>query len=481
MSGTERIVEFPYKDLSDKRELLNSLNIRHRNPEDVVLQGCNNPTRCGVCLPNAVFALIISSNLLMAEIRNMETKDSVFIRNFMHNVKRDPYIENRRPLLPLITAGDLLRDKFMTTKERRFSPPTTFGFAGEYYLLKSYLETVCLNRRSRPIPSGDIVESCCHEIREQKVMGFPYKAWERILKDLFHPRQSTEEIFKFQGLEATYYNEIDFLSIFWLEDHESILNYNRLPLNFLHMMDRSVTQQLRNYMENNNLEPKHIAINSETLLTKELHPLTYQNFFECLEQLNGNTRQVNRFFCENLEIVYDRRGEKLPLNFNQTNLEHIFHYEARELLYRVTGITFVSIDVEENRVNVDLMLGRHRLRVINLDKAEIRQCEANMFSNLMDYLTIVKRRLDLVALARTLENDLRDFMQNICFYQHENFPIPFDPSMVPCHFFSVTRKDNHWIILNDDIVINIEDEQVFWSVFKFEHVVSILLERTEKP
>ncbi|KAI3384325.1 hypothetical protein SNEBB_002495 [Seison nebaliae] len=402
----------------------------------------------------------------------------------MHNVQRDPYIEHRRPLLPLITAGDLLRDKFMTTKESRFSQPTIFGFAGEYYLLKSYLETVCLNQRTRPIPPGDIVDSCCHEIREQKVIGFPYEAWERILKDLFHPRQLTNEIFQFQefeNLEATYFNEINFLSIFWLEDDESILNYNRLRQDFLHMMDRPVTQQLRNYMEENNLVPNHIAVNSQVLYTKELHPLTYQNFFECLEQLNGNSRHVNRFVCPDQKIVYDRRGEKLPLNFNQANLEHSFEYEDREIFYKVTGITFVSLGVEYNIENVNFILTRNRLRLINFDNAEIRQCEANMFNNLMDYLTIVRRRLDLVALAQRLENDLRDFMQNICFYQQESFRTPFEDHDVSCHYFTVTRKNNKWIILNDDIVIDIEDEQVFWSVFKFEHVVSILLDKIEEP
>ncbi|KAI3384324.1 hypothetical protein SNEBB_002494 [Seison nebaliae] len=477
MNRVRRILEFPYGDLIDKTLLLENLNIRHRNPEDLVLQGYNNP--CGVCLTNAVFALIVSSNLLMAEVRTMETKDSEFIRNCMDNFQLDRYVQNAQPLLPPITAGDLLRDKFIPTSEGRINVPTVFGLAGEYYLLKGYLQRICLNRRDRLIPPGNRVESCYDEIQREKVATYPYQAWEPILKDLFHPRQFTQEEFRFnERQKATYFNQIDFLSLFWLEDHESILNYNRLPLDFLHMMNHPITHQLRNYMGENNLVPKHIAVNSETLPTKELHPLTYQNFFECLEQLNNNPHHAIQLVCPDLEIVYDRRGEKLPLNFNQANLEQSFIYEDRELVYKVTGITFVTLDVEENLINVDLMLKRHRLRVINFDNAEIRQCEANMFNNLMDYLTIVRQRLDLVALAQRLENDLRDFMQNICFYQQENFPIPIGRGRIACHFFTVTRKNNKWIILNDDFVTDIKDEELFWSAFKFEHVVSILLEKT---
>ncbi|KAI3381722.1 hypothetical protein SNEBB_008098, partial [Seison nebaliae] len=439
MDREKSIIEFPYEDLDGKRNLLKSFNIRYGKPEDVVLQGYNNPDDCGVCLTNAVFALIISSNLLMDEVRNMETKDPYFIRYFMLKVKRDPYLVNDKPVLPLINEGDLLRNTFIETNERRFSRRSTFGFAGEYYLLKSYLQTVCINDRVRPIPPGDTIESGCDEILETKIQGFPYDAWGPILKDLFLPRQLTEEKFEFPGLEvlqATYYNEIDFLSILWLEDNKPILDDNRLNPNFLHMMGRRYIPQLKDYIEDNSLVPKHIAINSENLLTKQLHPLTYQNFFECLEELNDSPRHVVRFVCPDLEIPYDRRGEKLPLNFNQANLQQSFFSEGRELFYKVTGITFLALGVDHNIENMDFILRRNILQVINLDNVEIKQCEANMLRNLMEYITIVRERLDLAALAQRLENDLRYFMQNICFYQKEAFAIPKESDTRPCHFFT---------------------------------------------
>ncbi|KAI3384323.1 hypothetical protein SNEBB_002493, partial [Seison nebaliae] len=452
------------------------------NPEDVVLQGYNNPDRCGVCLTNAIFALIVSSDLLMAEVRNIQTKDPLFISNFMVNVKRDPYLEDIQPLLPLITAGDLLRNKFIPTSEGKINQLSIFGFAGEYFLLKSYLRTICLNHRDKPIPPGNRLESCYDEIQQKKIVGYPYVAWRPILRDLFYPKQLTEIEFRFNKYQgATYFNEINFLSLIWVDDNESILKYKRLGRNFLYMINHPVNQRLKNYMEYNNLVPKHIALSSTSFPSRELHPFTYKIFFECLEKLKDNSTHVDRFVCPDLTIFYDFRGEKLPLNFNQANLEHSFMYRNRNLFYKVTGFTFLSLDVEENGIKFDVISRRHWYRDININSDEIIECETNMFLTLIEYITTVKQRLDLAAVAQQMENDLKYFMRNICFYQQETFRGPYALQVLPCHYLTVTRKNNKWIILNDDIVIHIEDEQLLWYAFKFEHVVSILLEKTEQP
>ncbi|KAI3388211.1 hypothetical protein SNEBB_006111 [Seison nebaliae] len=375
--------------------------------KDYLLQGYNNPEQCGVCLTNAVFALIVSSDLLMAEVRTMETKDHKSIRNFMFNVKDDPYVEYIQPLVPLITPGDLLREKFIRTSQGRTNPPTTFGVAGDYYLLRSYLHTVCGNNRTRPTPPGNRVESCYIEIQNEKVKNGPFTAWEIILKDLFGSRQLTEERFKFEEFKgATYFNEIDFLSLFWREDHVFLLNYKRMNLNFLHMMNLPITQQLTNYIEKNNLIPKHIAINSMALRTKEIHPLTYKIFFECLEQLDAFPNYVKAFACPSLQIVIDKRAEKLPLHFNPENLRHNFMYKREHLFYKVAGISFLSLDTERNHISVAEILKHYMGRNINWYDPEVRRCEADMFTYFMDYIRNVRRRLDLAGLAQRLEENL---------------------------------------------------------------------------
>ncbi|KAI3388210.1 hypothetical protein SNEBB_006110 [Seison nebaliae] len=449
-----------------------------RKPGDVVLQGYNNPNQCGICLTNAVFALIVSSELLMAEVKNMTNRDSEFIQRFMDDLKFDPYMEFLEPQKPVITPGDLLRTKFIPTSEGRFSEDTLYGLAGDYYLLRSYLQRMWVDWCDRPEPSEFIVEACYNEIQQQKAKYSQSEVWGLILRDLFHQKQLTEQHFALDvDKTAIYFNEINFLELYWTEAHVSLLDYKRLDRNFLNMMNLPVTQPLTNYIEQNNLIPKHISISFDTFLTKEIHPLTYKLFYECLEQLNNRPGYVHEFVCPGLEIVFDKRSEKLPLNFNRDDLRHNFKYKNGHLVYKVTGISFLSLSVEENHENVDLILKNNMDRNINWLDPEIRRCEANMFTNFMDYITNVKQRLDLAAFAQGMQQSLRLFLRNICAYQKETFAIPGPGTSRPCHYFSITRKNNKWIILNDDIVVDIGDDHSFWSVFKFEHVAGILLER----
>ncbi|KAI3378592.1 hypothetical protein SNEBB_002627 [Seison nebaliae] len=482
MTELRNILKFPYEELTDKRLLLDSLDIEYEKPEDVVLHGFNNPLKCGVCLTNAIFALIVSSELLMAQVRTKETAKKSFITKFMKNVKQDPFLEKKPPVLPLITQGDLLRDKLLRTSKGKTTHSATFGFAGEYYLLKSYLETICLNKREKPIPPGNKIESCYIEIRDRKTSSYPYEAWELILNDLFYPSQLTKKNFEFQHFkEGTYYIDINFLSLFWMDDNQSILKYKRLPPNLLYMLNDPISRQLTNYMEHLNLVPKHIALNFEIDNPKELHPLTFKNFFQCLDKLKGGLNKVDRFVCDDLTVVYDNRGQKLPLNFNQANFGHSFMFKGKEIFYKITGITFVSLYVGGNHLKIQRISRYYASQNPNATNNDLIECETNMFFYLMEYITTVRRRYDLSTLALRLEHDLKSFMRKICYYQYEIFKIPYAEDEQSCHFFTVTRRNKKWIILNDDSIINIEDEEFFWSAFKFEHVASILLVKTDQP
>ncbi|KAI3383566.1 hypothetical protein SNEBB_001231 [Seison nebaliae] len=480
MDGIRQLYFYPYGDLLEKRQLLESLNIKYRKPENLLVHGFNNPDECGVCLTNSVFALIMSSELLMAQVRAIQTANKPYVKKFMKIVKKDPFLEKKSPLFPLITQGDLLRDKLLRTSKGKVTHNTQFGFAGDYYLLKSYLDALYQNRRDKPMCPGNKVQSCYAAIRGQKVNGFPYEAWGTILEDLFNPTKLTKKTFEFEQFKmATYYKEINFLSLFWMEGNPQRHTYKRLPQNLLYMMNDQISQELTFHLENNKFVPKHIALNFRPYDVKELHPHTFRNFFKCLDQLKQDFQYVDRFECDELTVLYDHGGEKLPLNFSQVNFQQSFMYEGQKMDYKITGVAFASLYATENFVDFNDIIEHYAPRPPNISNDDLLACEKDMLKLLMDYIIHVNQRSDLVELLERLKDDLMFYMRNICYYKFDQFHKPFPMEGEPCHFITAIRRNDKWIILNDDFIIDIEDEELFWSAFKFEHVVSILLDKTD--
>ncbi|KAI3385395.1 hypothetical protein SNEBB_008489 [Seison nebaliae] len=474
------LLNFPYSVYAGKRNLLEEMD----NKNNIELGGFANSLDLGVCLTNAMLTIIVSSESLMVKIKRMVLEETTIIDEFAAVVQRDPHA-NCFHSIPLISAGDLLRHNLIKASNGQFCG-YRFGLAGTYYLLKQYLrvlKTSVLNINMRDnirylyVPT----HTCLNDIQREKLHCHVFDGWQPILTDLFHPLKLTVSNFKLRNKEGEgvqYFREIHFLNIgFTPQKTDTNALYSRLPINLFETINMPIFQKVGGHLMHNGLIPKHISFNYRLYDYLEIHPATVREFANILFPLKDQEEQITDIDFHEITVISQYSSIKLPKDFKEENLRQKLVFGPQStLLYDVQSISFLLLNEREAEMD-DIIRNFQSVSSSTIQQDELETCSANIFHMLTEYLTNVLKDQKLLNLADSFKDQIIEHMEYICRFQFETFYKEIEDQNLPCHFLTLARRNNKWIVLNDDFIADIVDWKTFYQIFKYEHVSSIMLDK----
>ncbi|KAI3389277.1 hypothetical protein SNEBB_011161 [Seison nebaliae] len=465
------------------------------NETGLEICGFVNIVTLGVCLTNSIFSQIISSELLMSKVTNLMTKNGTLIRQLVKAVEEDPNAYCIHPH-ELVGTGDLLRHNLIeATKGRECD--YRYGLAGEYYLLKHYFQL--LSTRQMRINKthnskrafGEMETSCAQNIRKTKLISTRISSLNLILKDLFDSIHFQSTMFDLDIKEmAVYHSEINFLSIEQKMPHPHFHQYSTLSSNLFTFLNEYAYEHLkRRFFYHKSSAPDHIMIDyGMEYLKYELHPKTFGSFYAFLDTYNLARMRGSPFLqysFDDVMLAYGSVGWMLPKDFSPNFVRQKFVVEFHNYIFDVKSISFILLKHYEISLR---MVKQHNFQYYMsnqnkyvgtefVESPYIKTCYSNLYYMLMDYMVNVTKYSDMDILSNILGNEIMSNLQEICRYEYRYFSSMTSPGDQECHYFTVARRNNKWIIIHDSFISEILDFTLFYKAFKFEHVVSIWLDK----
>ncbi|KAI3387086.1 hypothetical protein SNEBB_003518 [Seison nebaliae] len=441
-------------------------------PPNKVFKACGfyNSPDLGLCMTNAILAMLISSRKFVDLIQRLHPVNKKKYKECILQIQADP--KNRKfRTNDQISDAKVLSEGLTSTHLEDSYYDRELGVAGHYYLAKEYRKIPKNSCKKNVDPSAGgctIDKKCCiTTILNAKNTLQAYARFGEVLTSLFGaPRELIMgELIGLQWFRAGGYLNTHF-NVKRNPHFYEFLPYPNDPIKDLPQKDRSKALK---WIKKEKVRPKFLSLSYQVWATEnQIHPSLVHLI------VHSYTNPTGRPLFADLVIPYVYKGMSLPddIGLNRLGQTHDvgFEFLNGEDRYKLKGF---NVFLTRPRVLPYASIPkRHQKNTTSTD------CTRYLIDFTMNFI-VENRIYEHLPVGRPqILKDLQGLFFDVCYHFEHNLKVA-EKVRQPCHEFSIIQRDNsEWWIMNDDKSTKMEIKDIL-TFIELENVNSFFFEKTD--
>ncbi|KAI3385412.1 hypothetical protein SNEBB_009287 [Seison nebaliae] len=480
--------DFPYEPFQQKVTSL----LEASEFSDETGPKLKNHCRMGVCMTNAVFALLLSSASLMEYLNKLyESNMTVDFNEYINKIASDPYCKGpsfwHPPIGAFVNRGIIAAD----THEELDS---MFGLSGDYVLVRQYDDYKrhkwqgCDEEATEILAHFALIDRACEAIQSAKITASPFIRSNRIFKDIFQQEErDSVEMVNERMFGLKYISSLKFLNLnFIVQTMDVDLNFwqhRPLPAIPSLALYEDTRKELDAALLEHRIEPTYIQINFQQTALPEISPNLYLKMVKIIDVVRQRLMEgngIDDISFDDFSIGILPLAVNLPESFGRdTTASQMGLNSLLKFGYEIRGFSFL-LQEEEFIVYGDVEKS-------DIDDEITTECVIDIKARLNEFMNNLPEGYDLLTMEfaqvammmeETFDIILRDFCRTIHEKSHLQQLNRYESATV--HGFSLIKRPNEeWWIISDESPIKIEDIKLAARVLRYENLQSIFYERIE--